>query len=156
VEDKTIETSRRGVLGAATLGGLMLAAFAGKASAEDWTPAEQANVKLVNDFLAAAAPKDMGPQLAFLADDVSYRMTENSPVDRGHDAMVARLKSYVDNATAVELKVLSTFAAGPIVINHRIDKFTSPTNPLLFEGVGVFFIQRGKIKEWTDYTIKVG
>jgi limonene-1,2-epoxide hydrolase len=49
---------------------------------------------------------------------------------------------------------LKTYAAGPIVINHRIDHFTSKTKPLLFEGVGVFFVKDGKIKEWTDYTIR--
>ena len=59
-----------------------------------------------------------------------------------------------DQADKVELKVLSTFAAGPIVINHRIDHFTSKTKPLLFEGVGVFFVKNGKIQEWTDYTIR--
>ena len=57
--------------------------------------------------------------------------------------------------------LLSTVANGfyphglaPIVINHRLDTFTSKTSPLLFEGVGVFFLKDGKIAEWTDYTIR--
>ena len=42
-----------------------------------------------------------------------------------------------------------------MVINHRIDRFISTTRPLTWEGVGVFFVKDGKIKEWFDYTIRV-
>jgi limonene-1,2-epoxide hydrolase len=41
-------------------------------------------------------------------------------------------------------------------MNHRIDSFVSKTRPVTWEGVGVFFVQNGKIKEWSDYTIRVG
>lgn len=150
------KTDRRAVLGAATAGAAMLAAFAGKAQAAEWTELEKANVKLVNDFLAATKPKDIASALVYLAPDCAYRMTEAFPFDKGYEAITKRLAPFVDNATAIDLKVLETFVSGPIVINHRIDRFTSATNPLLFEGVGVFFVQNGKIKEWTDYTIKVG
>ena len=50
--------------------------------------------------------------------------------------------------------MLDTAAAGPIVINHRVDRFMT-SRPLTWEGVGVFFVKDGKIKEWSDYTIKV-
>lgn len=157
-EDPKLDATRRNLLGTATLGAVMMAAFSGKAQAQGagWSAAEQANVKVVNDFLEAIKPKDMSGQLAYLAPDCVYRMTETSPPDKGFEAITNRLKGYVDNASAIELKVLSTFCSGPIVINHRIDKFTSTTQPLLFEGGGVFFVKNGKIKEWTDYTIKVG
>ena len=49
---------------------------------------------------------------------------------------------------------LDTFAKGPLVVNHRIDRFISTTRPLTWEGVGVFFLKDGKIKEWFDYTIR--
>jgi limonene-1,2-epoxide hydrolase len=42
-----------------------------------------------------------------------------------------------------------------MVINHRIDRFVSTTRPLTWEGVGVFFVKDGKIREWSDYTIRV-
>jgi limonene-1,2-epoxide hydrolase len=29
------------------------------------------------------------------------------------------------------------------------------SRPLTWEGVGVFYVKDGKIKEWSDYTIKV-
>jgi limonene-1,2-epoxide hydrolase len=150
------ETSRRAVLGTATVGAAMLAAFAGKAQAADgWTATEKANVAVVNAFLKAGeTSKDPADSLKYLADDCAYRYAETAPVDKGHAAIAKRLASFGDEADKVELKVLKTYAAGPIVINHRIDHFTSKTKPLLFEGVGVFFVKDGKIKEWTDYTIR--
>ena len=152
--EETLNTSRRGLLGASLIGALAAGAFAGRAQAAEWTAGEAANVKVVNDFLHAIKPKDMSGQLAFLAPDVTYRMTETSPQDKGYDAILQRLKPYLDNAEKIEFEVLATYAAGPIVINHRIDRFTSSVRPLTFEGVGVFFLKNGKIQDWTDYTIR--
>ena len=68
--------------------------------------------------------------------------------------MGAALKKFLQEADRVEFKVLDTTAAGPIVINHRIDSFVSK-QPLKWEGTGVFFVKDGKIKEWSDYTIRM-
>ena len=136
------------------MGAAMLAAFAGKAEAADMSAAEKANVAVVNGFLKAGEAKDDPGSLKYLAEDCAYRFTETAPIDKGHAAILKRLASFTGEADKVELKVLKTYAAGPIVINHRIDHFTSKTKPLLFEGVGVFFVKNGKIQEWTDYTIR--
>jgi limonene-1,2-epoxide hydrolase len=126
----------------------------GAVSAAEWTAAEKANVKIVNDFCAAFATRDLARTLPFLAGDCVYRMSETTAPVNGHDGVVDRLKPTVDRSTLVEFKVLDTFASGPIVINHRIDRFVSD-RPLTWEGVGVFFVKDGKIKEWSDYTIRV-
>lgn len=152
--DQTFDANRRALIGSATLGVAMLSAFAGQAQAAEMSAVEKANVAVVNGFMRASESGDLVKPMAFLSTDCAYRMTETSPVDKGHEAITARLRSFVEAAEAIEFKVLATYAAGPIVINHRIDKFTSKTRPLLFEGVGVFFLKDGKIKEWTDYTIR--
>jgi limonene-1,2-epoxide hydrolase len=149
-----IEIPRRAVLSAAGLGGLMLSAFADEAAAADLTATEKANVAVINAFFDATRPKDFSKALAMMTPDCSYRMTETTPAAKGHDAITARLADFVDNADRINFQILATYAAGPIVINHRIDTFTSKTHPLLFEGVGVFFLKGGKIAEWTDYTIR--
>src|SRR5215510_13722953 len=124
------------------------------ASAADWNEAERASVKLVTDFCAAWSTRNMNNVLPFLSDDCVYRMTETTPPAAGHDGVIQRLKTWVDTASLVEFRVLDTMAAGPIVINHRIDRFLTK-QPLTWEGVGVFFVKDGKIKEWSDYTIRV-
>jgi limonene-1,2-epoxide hydrolase len=147
-------TERRAML---LSGGAAIAAmFAqpGRADAADWGETEKANVKIVTDFCSAWSARDMTRVLPFLAADCVYRMTETTAPANGHDGVIDRLKPTIDRSEKVEFQVLDTFAAGPIVINHRIDRFVS-SRPLTWEGVGVFFVKDGKIKEWSDYTIKV-
>ena len=91
----------------------------------------------------------------FLATDSVYRMTETTPPAIGHDGVRERLESWLETSQQIEFKILETFAAGSIVMNRRIDSFRSTTRPLTWEGVGVFFVKDGKIKEWSDYTIRV-
>jgi limonene-1,2-epoxide hydrolase len=152
-----LEATRRSLVAPATIGGLMLAACASaprSARAGEMTALERANVAVVNEFLAAIKPHDMTGMVRYMSPAIAYRMTETSPQDKGYDAMEQRLRPFVSSADKIEIKVLTTHAAGPIVINHRIDTFTSSNHPLLFEGVGVFFLADGKIREWTDYTIR--
>lgn len=144
----------RRALGSATLGAAMLGAFAGKAAAAELTATEKANIDVVNAFLHATTPKDMSKALVHLAPDCIYRMTETTPPVKGPAAIVERLRNFVDNADKITFEIHATHALGPVVINHRLDTFTSKTQPLLFEGVGVFFLKNGKIVEWTDYTIR--
>jgi limonene-1,2-epoxide hydrolase len=148
------DPDRRAFLTTAGLGAAALLGGARSAGAAEWDAAERANVKTVTDFCAAWATRDMARVLPFLADDCVYRMTETTPPVNGHDGIIQRLKPTIDNATLVEFRVLDTMAAGPIVINHRVDRFMT-ARPLTWEGVGVFFVKDGKIKEWSDYTIRV-
>jgi len=82
-------------------------------------------------------------------------MTETTVPVNGHEGVIQRLKSYVDATDRLEYEVLEIFASGLVAMNHRIDRYISTTRPLIWEGVGVFFMQNGKIKEWSDYTISV-
>lgn len=155
---RVLKTTRRDLMAATTIGGLLTAAACTStpkpAEAGGMTALEKANIALVGEFLGSIRPRDMTNMAKYLTPASVYRMTETSPPDKGYDAMEQRLRQFVNSADAIEIKILATHAAGPIVINHRIDTFTSSTHPLLFEGVGVFFLADGKIKEWTDYTIR--
>jgi limonene-1,2-epoxide hydrolase len=109
-------------------------------------------VRIVTDFCAAVSTLDPAAMRPFFADDVVYRMTETTPPIVGVENV---LQAYTKlNATKIEFTVLDTFSSGPIVINRRIDRFVSP-RPFTWEGVGVFFVSDGKIKEWSDYTIRM-
>ena len=147
-------TDRRRFLALAALGTGALAVADRSAGAADLTPAEQANLKLVTDFCASWSARDMTRILPFLADDCVYRMTETTPPANGHDGVVQRLKQWLDDSSLVEFKILDAKVAGPIVITHRIDRFLTK-QPLTWEGVGVFFVKDAKIKEWSDYTMRV-
>jgi limonene-1,2-epoxide hydrolase len=125
------------------------------AAAADWTAAEKANVSVVNEFCASWSSRDLRQILPRLADDCVYRMTETTAPASGHAGVTERLGTWLQTSERIEFTVLETFAQGPIVMNRRIDRFVSTTRPLTWEGVGVFFVKDGKIKEWSDYTIRV-
>jgi len=148
-----IETSRRAFLGGAGLGAAALLGVPNVASAADPSPAEQANIAIVKDFCAAWSTRDITKILPYLSDDCVYRMTETTPPANGHDAVVARLGTWLTDSSLIEFRILDAMAAGPIVITRRIDRFVT-ARPLTWEGVGVFFVKDGKIKEWSDYTIR--
>ena len=138
---------RRGFMSATVATGLV--GLAGTAAAAP-TPAEQANIKTVNDFCAAWPSHDLDRLLAFFADSGAYRMTETMEPAKGREALSARMKTIVNHV--VRFEVLDTWARGPMVINERIDTFTD-FQLKSWRGVGVFFLQDGKIVEWYDYTI---
>lgn len=130
--------------------GLGLVALLPRESAAAPTAAEQANVKVVNEFCAAWPSHDLNKILGFFADNGAYRMTETMEPAKGKDAMAARIKTIIE--AVVRFDVIETFARGPMVINERVDYFSS--GPLKsWRGVGVFFLKDGKIVEWYDYTI---
>jgi limonene-1,2-epoxide hydrolase len=150
-----MSTSRRAFLTTAGLGALTPLALASQASAAEWTDAEKANVKLVNDFCASWSTRDLKQVLPRFADTGVYRMSETTPPVTGHAGITERLGSWMQSSDRIVWEVLDTYAKGPMVINHRIDRFESKTRPLTWEGVGVFFVKDGKIQEWQDYTIRV-
>ena len=146
---------RRAFLSTAGLGALTPLALASKASAAEWSDAEKANVKLVTDFCASWSTRDLKQVFPRFADTGVYRMSETTPPVTGHAGVTERLGSWMQSSDRIVFEILATFATGPIVINHRIDRFESKTRPLTWEGVGVFFVKDGKIQEWSDYTIRV-
>jgi limonene-1,2-epoxide hydrolase len=153
IGDPTSTVERRTFLGAAGLAGM--AAFGGGIGAPPPSDAEQANMKVVAEFCAAWSTRDLAKILPFLSDDSVYRMTETTPPAIGHAGVRERLGSWLESSQQIEFTILETFTKGPVVVNHRIDRFISTTRPLTWEGVGVFFVKDGRIKEWSDYTINV-
>ena len=153
--------SRRGFLKAATgatagttagvaTGMMAMFGAATPAVAAEMTAAERANVQIVNDFCAAWPSHDLAKVMAFFADNGAYRMTETTELAKGREAVTARVKTIIDRVDRFE--VIETFARGPMVINERIDRFSN-FQLKTWHGVGVFFIQGGKIVDWYDYTI---
>ena len=134
----------------------MTGAIAGQTDAADMTPVERANAKLVTDFCAAWPPRDVEVLMPYLADNVSYRITETTPAIVGRAAFHDRIKAILAGMSSIEFKVVETLAKGPVVLNERHDTLVSQRGTRLFHCVGMFFLADGKIVEWTDYIIKEG
>ena len=123
------------------------------ANAAPLTAAEQANAKLVTDFCAAWRKHDVDVLMPYLADNISYRITETTPAIVGRGTFHDRIKDILGRMTTIEFAVVDTLAKGPIVLNERHDTLVSPQRTRLYHCVGMFFLADGKIVEWTDYII---
>lgn len=115
---------------------------------------EQANVAVVNDFCAAFARKDLPKAVSLLADNCSYRPTQSRPAIVGKEHVTSTIKVFLERGA--EFKVLKTVALGPLVLNERDDIIVMETGPTrtFHIAAGLFFVENGKIVEWTDYVIR--
>jgi limonene-1,2-epoxide hydrolase len=145
--------TRRSAFRTAGLGLGTMACMSGPATASEWTVAEKANVQVVNDFCAAWPSHDIDKIMSFFAENCAYRMTEAQEAIKGRQAVMDRIKSFLDAVQGFE--VIETFAKGPMVINERHDHFKGGGPLKMWHGVGVFFLKDGKIAEWSDYTISM-
>ena len=116
---------------------------------------EKANIQLVKDFCKAWGddPPDVDNMAnKYLTDDCLVRFGDTIDPVTGHDAAIALFQTFLSNGERYDLKILETFARGPVVVNSRVDstiKGTRTTHPTPV--VGVFVVKDGKIKEWSDY-----
>lgn len=132
---------------------LLAGVFALRSPAADLSPVEKSNLDVVTRFCESFATRDMAKISAFLSPDVVYRITDNVPAAKGADAL-ARIKSYVERSTAVDFKILDSWARGSVVVNERIDSFTRSDGNVAYHLTGVFVVKDGKIVEWSDFSIR--
>lgn len=121
------------------------------------TPGEAANLQRVQDFCATWSAADFDPDVAlaaYLAPEARVRVIDSQPFVSGPAAAAAAFKAFMPNGERVKVKYLSTLARGPLVVTQRIDTMLTPGKPdQEFEVVGVFLLQDGMIREWTDYVV---
>ena len=130
----------------------MVAGIGRRVDAAEWTAAEKANVRIVNEFCAVWPGHDITKIMSFFVEDCVYRPLETAEPVKGRDVIAKRIGPAVK--TVVRFEVLDTLAKGPMVINERIDHFSSGSLRR-WHGVGVFWLKDGKIVEWSDYTISM-
>jgi limonene-1,2-epoxide hydrolase len=114
---------------------------------------EKANVRIVNDFCAAFARKDFDKAVSLLADNCVYRPTQTRPPILSKEKVAETIKGFIGRA---EFKVLKTVVLGPLVVNERDDVIAQANGPTrtFHVAAGVFFVENGKIVEWTDYLLQ--
>jgi limonene-1,2-epoxide hydrolase len=152
-------TRRRDML-ASSAGGMLAMFMLSSAKAQDrnataQTEQEQANVRLVNSFCEAWEAMDLARVTSTMTGNAIYRQSQDTPPVTGHQGLIDLMQPWIESSNAITYKVLETFARGPVVINHRIDIYHSDTNHLEWEGVGLFLIENGLIREWQDFTMRI-
>ena len=155
-------TQRRDIL-AASATGMMAALLASTARGQEnsiessLTAQERENIALVDRFCKAWEAMDLQQVFATMQNDAIYRQSQDTPPVTGHTAISDMMQPWIDSSHAITYEVLETFARGPVVINHRIDIYHSDNDErhLEWEGVGLFLIEDGLIREWQDFTMRI-
>jgi limonene-1,2-epoxide hydrolase len=152
------EAMRRSLLLGGGLGALALAALADRAQAQSAMGAtETANVKVVNAWCASWNDPKYDPDKAvemFMAPDCHVRLEDSAPFVTGRAAVAAAFKAATQPGVRYRADVLSTWATGPIVVNHRTDvQVGGAKDGAQYPIVGFFYLKNGLIREWTDYVI---
>lgn len=115
------------------------------------------NIALVEALCAVWEASDYTAEqmIPFFADDCAVRLMHTLPFAHGPDAVAAQARVLMPLGTErMRVKTLSTYAVGPMVVNHRIDTFIIPGKPDSdWEMLGVFLVEGSKIKEWTDFML---
>ena len=108
--------------------------------------AEQA----VNNFIADLDRKDMDAAMAGVAEDCD---DENVPLGnmRGRAKMRELLWPFFTSAGPVKFESVRQTAAGNIVMNERIDRFTMNGRKIALPGSGVCEVKNDQITFWRDY-----
>ena len=142
--------TRRTAFVAGALGAVAVATLGKTAIAAEEKSDSKANVKVVEEFIKAW--NDPDKSVTYLADNASVRMVEDQPAVVGPANVAAAFKGFMGHGEKLDVKILNTYAEGPVVTNKRIDTLTTPGKPpQAFKVVGVFIVKKGKIAEWTDY-----
>ena len=150
-----MSTTRRKFLVSGGVGAAAALGWARPADARDLSPAEKANLKVVNDFSAAWATGDVAKVTSFLADDCVVRFLQNQEPVKGRATVADRLKGGFQNSK-IEFAVHETFVAGALVANLRTDYITGKDGKRAFRVGGVFYVKDGKIIEWIDSVVQNG
>ena len=116
---------------------------------------EKANIALVDEFCAAFARRDTGKAVSLLSDNCSYRTSQTRPPLVGKASVASTITRFID--LGAEFKVIRSLALGPLVLNERDDivvmEAGAPARSFHI-AAGFFFIENGRISEWTDYVVR--
>lgn len=106
---------------------------------------------LVREFCEAWSAKDPDALAAYFAADGVYHNMPLQPIE-GRDAIRGFLAGFLSGIETAEFRILRQVAAGPVVMNERVDVFrTVDGKSGEFPVAGVFEIRNGAIVAWRDY-----
>jgi limonene-1,2-epoxide hydrolase len=106
--------------------------------------------RVVRDFCAAWARKNIDELLGFFAPDAVYHNMPLAPVV-GVDAIRQTFAMFVTPAERIEFEVLGLAVSGSQVFTERIDRFTMMGKTVALPVAGVFEVRAGRIVAWRDY-----
>lgn len=104
----------------------------------------------VNAFCAAIPSGDLDVIVDFFTPDAIYHNIPMAAV-QGTDAIRATLASFMGPETKVAFETTYQAVNGNVVLNERVDIFTTGDKVIKLPVMGTFEVVDGKIAAWRDY-----
>ena len=151
-----VQITRRSALAAAGASALALAMPANaEAQALKRTPLEEANVKVVEAFIAAWNARDGEKAMSFFTDDAQFGLaTDTAPM---RPLTKPNFAALIKGAKRLNMTITpgTTWARGSVVVHERTDEIESATGSTGATGrlVAVFTLRDGKIVHFLDFVI---
>ena len=113
------------------------------------------SAQTVQDFITAFVKvwpgADPAPLESFFAEDATYH---NVPLEAvtGRSAIMATFAQFMSMGGQVDVEIVHLVAKGPIVMNERVDHFTTDDGTTIsLPMMGVIEVNNGLITAWRDY-----
>ena len=110
----------------------------------------EASRKLVTDFLAAWAHRDLDTLMAFFGADAIYHNVPVAPI-AGTPAIREIFRKFLEVFSEISLDVVNIAAEPDLVFVERVDRFALDGRRIELPVNGVFEIRSGKIARFSDY-----
>ena len=112
---------------------------------------ELANIKIVDDMIAAFVARDGDKLKAAYTDDSRFAVGAigKLPPTRTPAGFDNSVKTY----SKVEMKIIRSVAMGPVVMHERYDRTTRPDRTGRGHYIGIFTIRNGQIVDFLDFSL---
>jgi limonene-1,2-epoxide hydrolase len=118
---------------------------------------EAANLEIIAAFIHhwTEEPPDAEKLVSFMADDCVVHLEPDKPIDASNKAEALRYyKTLVRKNVRYDLRVLESFARGPVVAHYRIDHALTDSKPGRgLKLVAIFYMKDKRIQDWREYII---
>ncbi len=113
-------------------------------------PTEQANERIIRDFVEAWSRLDPTELAAFFSEDGTYHNMPMGPVS-GRENVEKLIRGFIASWTQTTWELRNLATSGNRVFAERIDRTLAGEKSVDLPCLGVFELEAGKIKAWRDY-----
>lgn len=110
----------------------------------------EANERVIREFVAAWPRLDAKELAGYFAEDGVYHNMPMGPVS-GRANVERLIAGFIGSWTQTEWELRNVLCAGNLVVAERVDRIRAGDKFVELPCVGVFELERGKIKRWRDY-----
>ena len=108
------------------------------------------NERIIREFIEAWSRLDPAELAGYFAEDGVYHNMPTAPIE-GRTNVENFIRGFTGSWTETTWDLLNIVSRGDVVIAERLDRTRAGEKAVDLPCVGVFELEKGKIKVWRDY-----